>query len=261
MRAAWILVLWGLAWIGPVRFVWAEEGEIEISQATALAGGPTDPASFPVVIEAPGRYVLTSSLDLTAVADPANTDAINIDANDVTLDLNGFRILGSTDCSELPESPCTGTGSGVGIRSNMRIGTAIQNGTVRVMGDAGVNLEISHASRIKGIRAYSNGGYGIWADGSAFVGGCVVLQNGQTGISAGRGEVRENVASLNGGSGVEGQSVVQRNVMFRNGGFGLLGGTTYAENLISLNSQDGVQVSGIPLPAGPNACAYNAVCP
>ena len=87
------------------------------------------------------------------------------------------------------------------------------------------------------------------------------LQNGQTGISAGRGEVRENVASLNGGSGGKGQSVVQRNVMFRNGGFGLLGGTTYAENLISLNSQDGVQVSGIPLPAGPNACAYNAVCP
>lgn len=69
----------------------AAEGVIEINQARALAGGVTsgDSAGYPITIDQAGSYALTSSLD------PSPADAIYIQADDVSIDLRGFRVKGS----------------------------------------------------------------------------------------------------------------------------------------------------------------------
>lgn len=262
MRLTWFLAAFGLS--GLVSFgagvAHAGDGATEISHAGALAGKAGDPAGFPVSINTPGRYLLTSNLDLSVAADPANTDAIQITADNVTVDLNGFRIVGPADCSELPAIPCTGTGSGVGIHAISQLGTVVKNGTIRGMGDHGVGLEDSHGSTIQDVRALSNGGIGIFADGSARVTECLALQNGGSGILAGRGEVSENIASLNGLYGIEGAAVVSRNVMATNGNAGLRDGTAYSENFFYFNNSGGAQVDSSAPETGPNACAFDALC-
>jgi hypothetical protein len=67
----------------------AVDGVILIDQNKALAGGVTvgDAPGFPISITQSGSYRLASNL--TA---PANTGAISITANNVTLDLNGFSV-------------------------------------------------------------------------------------------------------------------------------------------------------------------------
>ena len=76
----------------------AADGVSEINQARALAGGvtPGDVPGFPVTIDASGSYRLTG--DLTAP--DLDTTAIGVTADDVTIDLNGFAIIGPNDCTD-----------------------------------------------------------------------------------------------------------------------------------------------------------------
>ena len=87
----------------------AVDGQVAITQARAMAGGvtPGDAPGFPVSINLPGSYVLSSGLTVP----DANTNAIVINADHVTVDLNGFAILGPTDCSGGLD-PCANEGFG-----------------------------------------------------------------------------------------------------------------------------------------------------
>jgi hypothetical protein len=87
----------------------AVDGTIEINQTAALRGGITtsDAAGFPVTIDAPGSYRLTGNLTVPN----QNTDAIVVDADDVTIDLGGFTIRGAAACSGSTGSvSCSGSG-------------------------------------------------------------------------------------------------------------------------------------------------------
>ena len=69
----------------------AVDGLVLIDQNHALAGSvtPGDAPGFPVTISQAGSYRLASNLTV-----PAGVNAIEITANDVTIDLNGFSIVG-----------------------------------------------------------------------------------------------------------------------------------------------------------------------
>jgi hypothetical protein len=69
--------------------------QVTIDQNKAMAGNvtPGDAAGFPVTISQPGHYKLTSNLIV-----PAATQGIVITAENVTLDLNGFGIIGQVSC-------------------------------------------------------------------------------------------------------------------------------------------------------------------
>ncbi len=73
------------------RPAFAVDGVIEINQARATAGSVTagDTPGFPVSINATGSYRLTGDLNV-----PAGLDGIDVNSDDVTLDLNGFNIVG-----------------------------------------------------------------------------------------------------------------------------------------------------------------------
>jgi hypothetical protein len=158
---------------------WAVDGVIEINQASVKAAG-----GFPFAINQSGSYRLTSNLDVTDVSArppgtlPENTTAIVLKANDVTIDLNGFSIIGPTACGGSPVT-CTPTGSGRGIdaESFVVIGTVVVNGTVRGMGKEGIIL--NEPSRVERVVARFNGGTGIFADA---VTDCTAHKNGNRGI-------------------------------------------------------------------------------
>src|SRR4051794_72941 len=70
----------------------AIDGEILINQAKVNAGGitPGDGAGFPATLSRPGHYKLSGNLSV-----PAGVNGIDVTADDVTIDLNGFSMLGN----------------------------------------------------------------------------------------------------------------------------------------------------------------------
>ena len=74
----------------------AVDGVVEINQVCAVNTGcfSGDAAGFPVTIESSGSYILTSSLETSLTS-----NAIEVTATDVDIDLNGFKLLGPATCT------------------------------------------------------------------------------------------------------------------------------------------------------------------
>lgn len=215
----------------------AVDGQIAITQATAMAGGVTsgDSPGFPVTISQPGSYVLSGNLTVPN----ADTTAIEIAASHVTLNLNGFAILGPTDCSG-GLNPCAGSGQGVGITTrSVAFNITIRNGTIQGMGGGGIILTgDSHLIEYMHVRSNGGGRAGILIqastdDGSSIVQHSTVQRNGGLGINVSRGAVRYNVVDVNLSSGIAvsvgsvSYNVVTRNLAGINlgSGAGALGNT------------------------------------
>jgi hypothetical protein len=115
LRSLLLLVLAGLTLPATLH---ATPGATEINQASVEASG-----GFPIVISAPGNYVLTSDLIV-----PSNTSAISLTAHHVVIDLNGFRIAGPHPCGV---AGCT-TGSVTGISGQEGQGrySTVRGGTI-----------------------------------------------------------------------------------------------------------------------------------
>jgi hypothetical protein len=173
----------------------AVDGTVLINQATSVSGLPGCAHSgFPITICQSGSYKLSGNL---TVAD-ANTTAISITADNVTLDLNGFSILGPTVCVGRPVTSCSPTGSGNGVAGVIQRGITVVNGSVRGMGGEGIN--IGDASSVKNVHAASNGDNGISVSGGT-VSGNTATGNGLNGIIA-VGAVSGNYAVGNGAAGI-----------------------------------------------------------
>ena len=138
-------------------FANAVDGVTLIDQNHAMAGNitPGDTPGFPVSINLPGTYKLASNL----VVPNASTTAILINVDNVTIDLNGFAILGPNVCATdgvNVATPCTQPSSGylVGVGIDGGSGTAaavrntrVMNGTIEGMGGTGIFLNVN--SRIE----------------------------------------------------------------------------------------------------------------
>ena len=74
----------------------ASDGVIELNAARAAAGDitPGDAPGSPITISRPGSYRLTGNLGVLTKLNPSATlpNVIEVRANDVSIDLNGFRI-------------------------------------------------------------------------------------------------------------------------------------------------------------------------
>jgi hypothetical protein len=228
--------------------VFAVDGVIEINQARAKAGGVTagDTPLFPVTIDRAGSYRLTGNLDLTdaSARQPAtaakDVTAINVTAGNVTIDLNGFSIIGETSCPGFPPV-CSGTGSGAGIdTSDSAIGVAITNGVVQGMGQVGIRLR-NGAGRIERVRVSDNGVDGLSCL-ECVVHGNTSTNNGRRGIVASNATVRDNVSVNNAEDGFDCSGAVTGNFSrFNVTGF-QLGNGTFIGNESTDNSGIGVDL-------------------
>jgi hypothetical protein len=133
----------------------AVDGVILIDQNKAMAGNvtPGDAPGFPATISQSGSYRLSGNLTVPN----ADTTAIQIITDNVTLDLNGFTIKGPTVCTSTtisgPVTSCSPTGLGLGIIARgadslfLLDNITILNGTIRGMGSNGIF--VGRASRIE----------------------------------------------------------------------------------------------------------------
>jgi hypothetical protein len=253
--------------------IFASEGIVEINQVRALAGNITsgDSAGFPVIISQRGSYKLTSNLTVPDV----NTSGVIITADDVTIDLNGFSVVG-------PATAAGPDGSGLGIRSDRR--AVVYNGTIRGMGDVGVQLgSYSRAEKlqvvankiglsaagaiISEINANQNRAAGISVANGSTVTKCVVYDNLGDGIVASIASsiigniVKDNhgVGILAGSGGLVLQNVVNGSTSY---GLSLDDSTAYGQNVVSGNNGSSLNpqvLSGLQI--GANSCGERATCP
>lgn len=221
----------------------AVDGVVLIDQRAAMAGKVTtgDAAGFPVTISQPGAYRLTSNL---TVPDAATT-AIQITADDVSLDLNGFAIIGPNTCSGNPVQCTYSGGAGIGIMAVAPVGVIspanvrVMNGVVRGMGGHGIRM-LGDGTVVERVHSLMNGGPGIVvgegavidsmakynATGAAVVGLIVrgtVSTNNVFGIFIRPGGVASNNTAANnavGGISLNNATAVG-NTAYNNAGYGM----------------------------------------
>ncbi len=237
----------------------ASEGVLEIHQTCALNGGcfPGDTAGFPVTITASGSYRLSSNLTMTDVF----SNGIAVNTSNVSIDLNGFAVIGQIVCSGTPTTCAPTLAGGTGILgSDPRKFIRVRNGTVRGMGNGGVDL--GSGSEVTDLRVTSNGGSGIVVRNDAVVSGNLVYQNGLVGVVARGGSVvTNNAVSRNGTDGIgDGANLLNHvgvlasgNSVYQNGVDGLVlvdegssitGNTVYDNGQHGILAGDGAMVNG-----------------
>jgi hypothetical protein len=233
----------GLAF-GLAQAAGADEGVVEINQARALGGGvtPDDDPGFPVTLALPGTYRLTGDL----VVPDENTTGIRIDASNVTVDLNGFSILGPVVCTAGATIVCTpsgGFGNGI-LQSFIDFDNAtIRDGTIRGMGSTAIF--VGGNARVERMRVIGNGSQGIvTANGFATIRDCTVLNNASAGINSGPSSLVEgNVANSNGLFGISAANAttVRGNTVNANRNKAIIANdATIIQNTIVGNQGDGI---------------------
>ena len=141
-------------------------------------------SSLPFTISQPGSYYLTQNL--TGVS---GQNGITIATDDVTIDLNGFTLLGVPGSLKGIDHSATG------------VNFAVRNGIIRNWGDNGVDFNACGNTQIEKLRVSDNGGTGIFAGtANATVKDCLARNNDGDGIWA--DSVTNSTASDNGDSGI-----------------------------------------------------------
>ncbi len=174
-RAGWIL-----AGVLGLLVVAALTGVVHSGPLDPPAGAPAStnrtlifqpagpcPAGFPIVLSAPGSYVLASN-----ITGCAGADGIEISASNVSLDLNGFSLIG-----------LGGPASTVGVKAVGAIAKiSLSNGKMTGWGAQGVDFVGVSASQLTHLIASNNGVNGlVLGDGSTLT-DCIVSSNNSSGV-------------------------------------------------------------------------------
>lgn len=192
----------------------AADGRFEISQhCVSLGCFPGDSSGVPITITQPGSYVLTSNLTTGDV----NQTLIEISAHDVSIDLNGFSLVGPISCSS-PPACSSGSGTGNGIDMTGRKNFQLRNGGIRGMGQHGISLGNSTGYLIHDVQFLENRRNGIDGVNSreGLIRSVSVSRNGNLGISAGFSYVVSST-SMNNGSHANWNGFCSQNIFHRSG--------------------------------------------
>jgi hypothetical protein len=192
----------------------------------------------PIVISFPGSYYLAEDV----FAFPG-AHGIEITASNVTLDLNGFSVIGNTEVGSLD-----------GIHADGEEEIVVRNGSVRLFFEGGINFKNSPYCAVENVRAISNnlsGGLhvGINMHTSSRVIDSVAASNGWTGIHAESGSIiRGCHARDNLGHGIEAlMTVIESNVVRGNdtgisASWSLIRGNVMSANNLNLNNFIGTDI-------------------
>jgi parallel beta-helix repeat protein len=191
---------------GPVASNYKTLAEVEPRIAINASNTPGDADSLFKITQR-GSYYLTGNI--TGVA---NKHGIEIAASGVTLDLNGFDLIGVAGM---------GAFDGINVLSSSFSGISIRNGTVRNWGATGIDFSATvtrtsisgvtasgnllggirggYASAITECAAHGNTGVGMAASSGSVFRDCTAYLNTSDGIVAGSGSTLTNCASYNNG--------------------------------------------------------------
>ena len=246
----------------------ATEPRVTINQAKAMKGNvtPGDDPGFPVLITQGGSYLLTSNL----VVPTLNTGGIQIRTSEpVTINLNGFSILGPNRCAKFYTGGCESveTGSGIETKDSNTNFSTVFGGTGSGFGRFGVGL-LGFGNTVRNMTITSCR-FGIGVTG--LIHDNVVTRNGDVGISTFGAVVRNNNVTENGANGISMfRGTAMDNMSENNSGYGFWSPTVaangpaipaagYRGNSFAGNNNGGAQVFG-GIALGPNTCD-TALCP
>lgn len=202
--------------------VYAQDGALEINQACVEDGCYAEDAGtgFPVYIQSPGLYRLTSNL----VA-PDGLHAISAFGTEgqVVIDLNGFSIIGPTSCEGQPVTSCPEATSYAGVSGS---------------GDATIIIRNGHISGFK---------HGVRCEGACVLEELTVSNNSSYGATQALGSnqeglvVRSSTFESNGSRGVRsdgaGTMVIDSLFKWNSDGPGVLTGS-FLDNVVSNNGAE-----------------------
>jgi len=247
LKACRAALLLAAAMIAFAASAYAVDGTIEINQAKVMANG-----GFPYVIStANSSYRLTGSLTV-----PASTNGINVTANNVTIDMNGFSITGP------------GSTSGVvnGVSASGIADVTVENGTITGLGLAivlgasgivrnvhadmnGFGIDVGNNSVVEGCTANnSTTNYGIACSSGCSISGNTANGNADEGIfcSVSGCQITGNTANGNTSVGIDCQSgacVISGNTLLGNPtlGIGCFGSGCLISGNTVINSANGIE--------------------
>lgn len=136
----------------------------EVQPCTSVQSLPGD-ASATHVIDAPGSYYLTGN-----ITGESGKHGIFVAADNVTIDLKGFSLIG-----------VTGSQSGICFDS-VTMGGAVRNGMIQSWGGHGIDAEDLVTCRVAAVTSNDNGSDGIRLGTDGLVTDCVVRGNDEWGI-------------------------------------------------------------------------------
>lgn len=155
---------------GPIAPTAKPLAEIEPRISISDTNTPGDADSV-FRIAAPGSYYLTGN-----ITGAVGESGIEIAASGVTIDLNGFDVVGVANSLD-------------GIRSSASLrNITIRNGSVRNWGDDGIDLSTSQSrmTHVEDVHSSGNAFAGIRSGDGGLVVNCHVSYNGEDGISSSR---------------------------------------------------------------------------
>jgi hypothetical protein len=199
----------------------AIDGQFPLS----AAGG--EGIGLPISLTQSGSYVLQGNITADGCF-----DAIDIKVSGVTINLNGFSVIGG-NC---------GSGTGINAFSSGSPLITIYNGVVTKFGGDGI--AVAHSSTVYGVRAFGNGGHGIFCTDGCQIFDNIANNNGSEGIGvAGSGLVSDNVTQFNAQNGIHvfDFSLVLGNTASHNGANGIIadsdstGGSSLRDNIVCAN--------------------------
>ena len=171
-----VTMLFAAAMLSFAASAGAVDGTIEINNAKVTAAG-----GFPYKILASGSYRLTGNLTVLSTS----TDAIDVTSPNVTIDLNGFSIVGP------------GATNGMGINASGEAEVTVEDGTVTGFAGSGVGVQTGSFGIVRNVHADANQN-GIKVGSNTVVEGCTANNTGATGISCAAGcAISGNVANVN----------------------------------------------------------------
>ncbi|MGD9872917.1 MAG: hypothetical protein AB7T27_01480 [Kiritimatiellia bacterium] len=173
---------------------------------TAANRIPITNAGF--VIRQPGSYYLPTNLICVG------SSGIIIATNDITLDLNGFSIIGDG-------SGNWGIYASAGYKNNF----TLRNGAVTGFGQLGMDVSVIRGSHVENVTVVGNGASGMAVGAKSLIINCRAIQNGQVGIFGDdRSVIRDCIAAENGGEGIyaEPGSLVLNCVAYSNRDAGII---------------------------------------
>ena len=221
---------------------------ILIDQNRALSGGVSaqDTPGFPVTLLA-GNYKLMSNL----VVPPGVEGVVMYD--NVTLDLNGFSIIGPVTCyGNGAGRKCPGAGASIGVQIG-GWGSAVRNGTVRGFAGHGIYAGGTFGNTIESVTVRDNGGAGIFVWGAdATLTRNIVSGNGAQGVSLLRAPalLADMMVINNHDAGIQtsygasaddpiGGGQFRRVLLARNGSWGFLSGPALETSAVSMSNSLG----------------------
>jgi len=185
-------------------------------------------SSLPYSITESGSYYLTTTID-------AGTDTgISIASNNVSIDLNGYTLLGD------------GTTSNSAIYTTASFSNInVFNGIIDNWGSHGINLQNSSEINISNIIVTQSSSSGMLLGSNAKVAYCTANDNGADGIASSTNAIISNcITSENNADGIDvgNQSVIALCNSFQNGDNGLetSSNCTVSNSISNYNNGDGI---------------------